>query len=102
MRLAPAAEDTMSNGAAATAAAAVAQAIKASGVIVRMEPDEFLNLLSKHRDALVVHAVGGVFSTNYQYLFGCKGLAFYTKSSDALPLPTGVEVVAARSIWIPS
>ncbi len=91
----------MSDGATA-AAAAIAQAIKASGVIVRMEPDEFLNLLSRHRDVLVVQATGGVFSTNYQYLFSYKGLAFYTKSSDPLPMPAGTEVVVARSIWIPS
>jgi hypothetical protein len=90
----------VTNGAAA-AAAAVAQAIKASGAIVRVEPDEFMKLVAKQRDPLVVCAVGGLLSTNYQYLFSYKGLAFYTKSPDALPLPTGAEIVTARSIWIP-
>jgi len=93
----------VSNGAAAgaAAAAAIAQAIKASGAIVRVEPDEFMKLVARMRDPLVVNAVGGFLSTKYQYLFSYKGLAFYTKSPDPLPLPTSAEVVTARSIWIP-
>ncbi len=92
----------MSEGAAAAAAAAaVAQAIKASGVLVRLEPEEFMRLLRRERDPLVVCAAGGLLSTNYQYLFSHKGLAFFTKSPDPLPLPGDAEVVAARSIWIP-
>ncbi len=88
-------------GAAAAAAAAVAQAIKASGVLVRVEPEQFTGLVNRQRDPLVVCATGGLLSTNYQYLFSYKGLAFYTKSPDPLPLPTGAEVVTAKSIWIP-
>ncbi len=88
-------------GGAAAAAAAVAQAIKASGVIVRVEPDDFLGILRRQPGALVVHATGGFFSTNYQYLTSYKGLAFFTKSPDPLDLPSGTEMVQARSIWIP-
>jgi hypothetical protein len=87
--------------AAAAAAAAVAQAVKASGVLVRLEPEEFMHIVTRQRDPLVVCATGGLLSTNYQYLVGYKGLAFYTKSSDPLPLPTGAEMVTAKSIWIP-
>jgi hypothetical protein len=91
----------MSAGAAGAAAAAIAQAIKASGVIVRVEPDDFLGILHRQQGALVVHATGGIFSTNYQYLMSYKGLAFFTKSSEPLNLPSGTELVQARSIWIP-
>jgi hypothetical protein len=95
-------ELTMSAGAgAAAAAAAIAQAIKASGVLVSITPADFQNLLQRQRDPLVVHAVGGFFSTNYQYLMGYKGLAFYTKSSEPLVLPAGTELIQAKSIWIP-
>ncbi len=87
--------------AAAAAAAAVAQAIKASGVLVRMDPDEFVKLLAQQEEPLVVCAVGGFLSTNYQYLVGYKGLAFYTKSAEQLSLPPRAQTVAARSIWIP-
>lgn len=88
-------------GAAAAAAAAVAQAVKASGVIVSMEPEEFLRLLDRIEEPLVVAATGGFISKNYQYLVGFKGLAFFTKSSEKLPLPPAAEIVAADKIWIP-
>ena len=88
-------------GAAAAAAAATAQAIRASGVIVRVEPASFLALVARQPEALVVHATSGFFSTSYQYLMSYKGLAFYTKSSAELLLPAKTELVRAESIWIP-
>jgi hypothetical protein len=94
----------MSGGAAgvAAAAAAIGQAIKASGVIVSVEPDEFLRILQRQQGPLVVHATGGFFSTNYQYLTSYKGLAFFTKATAPLHLPPGTELVQAKSIWIPN
>jgi hypothetical protein len=83
------------------AAAAIAQAIKASGVIVRLNPDEFRKVMVRVPDPLVVIAQGGVFSTKYQYLTSYKGLAFFTKTNTPLDLPAGAEVVAADRIWIP-
>src|SRR5215813_1334409 len=87
--------------AAAGAAAAVANAVKASGVIVRVEPADFVGILKRQPGALVVHATGGFFSTNYQYLTSYKGLAFFTKSSASLDLPAGTELIQARSMWAP-
>jgi hypothetical protein len=92
----------MSAGAgAAAAAAAIAQAIKASGVIVQVAAEDFLLIVGRQQGPLVVHAVGGFFSTNYQYLTSYKGLAFFTKSPEPLALPSGCEVVQAKKIWIP-
>lgn len=92
----------MSGGAAAGAAAAAAmQALKASGVIIRLTPEDFLNILQRQPVPLVVRALGGVFSTNYQYLTSYKGLAFFTKSPAELSLPASAEVIQARSIWVP-
>ncbi len=85
----------------AAAAAAVAAAIKASGSIVRVEPDEFRKLLNHNMDGLVVHAVGGLFSNRHQYLMGYKGLAFFTSSKEPIPVPRTCEIVEARKIWIP-
>ena len=93
-------EGIMAGGAAA-AAAAIAQAIKASGVIVRLKPEEFQNVLLRAPEPLVVIAQSGFFSTSYQYLTSYKGLAFYTKSNTAMELPVGAEVVTADRIWIP-
>ena len=90
-----------SGAGAAAAAAAIAQAIKAFGVIVRVEPDDFLALLYRTEQSLVVRATGGFFSTNTQYLTSYKGLAFFTKSATPVDLPPDIEVVESKKIWIP-
>jgi len=87
--------------AAAAHYAAMVQAVKASGAIVKVEPDAFMTILSKSDTPLVVMATGGVFRTNYRYLSAYKGLIFFTQSS--APLQMGkVELVSAKNIWIPS
>jgi hypothetical protein len=84
------------------AAAAIAQAIKASGAIVRMEPNDFLQISYRANDPLIVMSIGKIFGkTSYKYIMSYKGLAFYTKSSSQLALGSGAEVVNAKSIWIP-
>ena len=88
-------------GAGAAAAAAIAQAIRASGVLVRVESHDFLRILERQEGPLVVHATGGFFSTNYQYLMSYKGLAFFTKSDTPINLPGDTELVQAQKIWIP-
>lgn len=88
-------------GAAAAAAAAIAEATKASGVIVKLEPVEFMKVLSRVAEPMVVIARGGLFTENFQYLVSYKGLAFFTKSEDMLELPAGAETVTAEKIWIP-
>jgi hypothetical protein len=86
---------------AGAAGAAAIMAIKASGVIVIVDPEEFVGILKRQPGPLVVHATGGLFSTNYRYLTSYKGLAFYTKAGAPLDLPPGTELVQARSIWVP-
>jgi hypothetical protein len=88
--------------AVAARAAAITRAIKASGAIVSMEPDDFLSIVSKGDKPLVVMATGGFVKKNYQYLTSYKGLAFFTKSTVPLSLPGDIELVAADKIWIPS
>ncbi len=88
-------------GAGAAAAVAIANAIKASGAIVRVDPSNFQSILEKAENPLVVCAQGGLFSKTYRYLMSYKGLFFFTKSATSLPLPSSVEVVQAGKIWIP-
>ncbi len=90
-------------GAAAVAAAtAIAQAIKASGAIVQVEPDNFMAILSKAEKPAVVVAISGFRKKKYQYLAGYKGLVFYTKSNVPLHLTSETELIVAKKIWIPS
>lgn len=83
------------------AAAAIAQAVKASGAIVRLEPDEFEKILARAERPVVVTAESRFLRTTYKYLTSYKGLAFFTKARYPLAL-TGCELVAARGIWVPA
>ena len=93
----------MNSDAAAAGAAttAIARAAKASGVIVRVGGQDFLSIVERAESPLVVYSKGGFLSRNYQYLTSYKGLAFYTKSGQPLPLPAKAELVNADRIWIP-
>jgi hypothetical protein len=86
---------------AAVAAQAIAQAIKASGAIINLDPDNFSIIASKARNPLVVVSYGGFLNKTYQYLLSYKGIFFFTKSPVQLSLPSDVEIVYAKSIWIP-
>lgn len=88
-------------GGGAAAAAARVQAVRANGVIVRLAPEPFRDLLKHARELLVVHAPGGFFSPNHRYLTSYKGLAFTTDTTDEIDLPPGTEIVEAKKIWIP-
>jgi hypothetical protein len=81
--------------------AAIANAIKATGVVVRLEPGEWLSILKRTENPLVVVAQGGMFKTKYQYLTSYRGLAFFTKSPTALVLPGRTDVITAKSMSIP-
>ncbi len=92
----------MSNGAAAAAAhAAMINAIRSFGVIVTLEPDEFMGLLERQEDPLVVTSTGGIFAAEYRYLVSYKGLTFFTKSSYPLQLPSGTGLVRAGKLILP-
>jgi len=91
----------MAVGATAAAAAVIANAIKASGVVVQVSPADFHAILRKIEKPLVIFAQGGFFSKNYQYLVSYKGFAFFTKAAEPMILLSEVETVAAKRIWIP-
>ena len=90
----------MAHGGAA--AAAIANAIKASGSIVRVEPNTFADILRRVDTPMLVYAQGGFLSGKHHYLTSYKGLTFYAKSAEQIDLPRGVEVIVAQKIWMPS
>ena len=85
----------------AVVAQMIAEASRASGTIVRVEPEVFAQLVARAEAPLVVYSEGGLISTNHQYLTSYKGLAFYTKADDPISLPATAEVIVADKIWIP-
>ncbi len=90
----------MTNG--AVAAAAIANAIKASGVVVRVEPRDFQAIIQRMQKPLIVMVKPGFLAPSYRYLTSYKGLAFYAKSGEPLNLPGDAEIINSRSINIPS
>ncbi|HZO19045.1 MAG TPA: hypothetical protein VFB46_08670 [Gemmatimonadaceae bacterium] len=76
-------------------------ALKASGVIVRLDVGEWLKILERTERPLVVIGRGGVFKKHNQYLTSYRGLAFFTTSPDTIVLPPRCEVVRATKISIP-
>lgn len=91
----------MSAAATAAMAAAIANAVKASGLVVKVEAVDFLAILDRMDEPLVVVGQGGYFTKHAQYLTSYKGLGFYTKSDSALILPSRAEVISAKSISFP-
>ena len=92
----------MNAAGAAAHQAALANAIKASGVVVRVDAGDFLRILKKAEDVpLVVISRGGVFKKHHAYLTSYKGLAFYATSEHPLVLPPRVEMIQAKKISIP-
>ena len=85
----------------ATAALLAAQAIKAFGTVVTVEPGEFQRILDRNPEGLVVHAEGRLFSPKHKYLTSYQGLAFYTASREPISLPHRCQVVEAKSLSIP-
>jgi hypothetical protein len=88
-------------GGGAAAAAMIAQATKASGVIVRVETADFMRFVNENAEPLVVHAQGGFFSIKHLYLTSYRGLAFLTKTIAPLSFPGHCQIVEAQKIWIP-
>jgi ABC-type transport system substrate-binding protein len=88
-------------GGTAAMMAAIANAIKASGVVVNVTPEDFAAILRRIERPLIVSSEGGFFSTSYKYLTSYKGLAFYTKARVPLVLPSDAEIVRAKGISIP-
>ena len=94
----------MSGAAGASTAAIVAtiaNAIKACGTLVRVEPQEFLKIVIKQDQPLIVRTSPGLFSNSTKYLTSYKGLAFHCKSQTELNLPHKAELINAKKFSIP-
>lgn len=92
----------MSGAAAAAAAHAINEAIKASGAIVKIDSGEFSRLISRMDHGLVIEKVGGGFlSSGYKYSTSYKGFVFYCKSKEQITIPARLEKIGARNIWVP-
>lgn len=95
----------MTNAVATTGAqqhAAMVNAIRAMGAIVKVKPVEFQKIVYEAEKPAIVTSVFKFFGTSYQYLTSFKGLIFFAKSPVPLELPSDAFIIAADKIWIPS
>jgi hypothetical protein len=88
--------------AAAAGAAVIAEAIRAAGTIVRLEPEGLRQIMRRQETPLVVVSASRFLWTTYHYLTSYRGLAFYAKAREPIALPPRCEVIEAKQIWIPS
>jgi hypothetical protein len=88
-------------GAAAAAQHAIANAIKAFGVVVTVANKDFMTILERTEKPLVVMSGKSFWSPNYKYVSSYKGLAFYTKSNELFRLPGDGELVMSEKIRLP-
>lgn len=68
------------------------------GTGVRVQCEDFLSILSKHPDPLVIVTVEGYFTKLYKYATAYKGFVFFTESLDKLEFTSNIEIINAISI----
>jgi hypothetical protein len=83
------------------AAAAIANAIKASGVIVKLKEEDFIKVISRAENPVVVVSRGGFMKKDFDYLLAYKGFVFFARTKEEINLPGTAEIIATQQIWIP-
>jgi hypothetical protein len=81
--------------------ATVLSGLRATGPVVRVEPQVFAALVARSPTCLVVAATGRRMRAN-QYLTSYRGLQFTTSSRTELDLPRSVEVIRVKSLNLPA
>jgi hypothetical protein len=70
---------------------------RATGVRVKLE--DFLAILSKVEEPLVIITSVGLFTKIYKYVTAYKGFIFFTESLDKLEFNTKTEIIYAQNFW---
>jgi hypothetical protein len=94
----------MSAAAGAAAAVAAMNAMNASGGMVRVAPGDFVAVVERTESPLVVYCYHKNWLTGkemFQYITSYKGLSFVTMAFSELNLPKGVELLKAKSMYLP-
>jgi hypothetical protein len=68
------------------------------GTGVRLKCEDFLNIIAKNPEPLVIVTVEGFFTKIYKYATAYKGFIFFTESLDRFEFDSNVEVIQAQSI----
>jgi len=80
---------------------AMLNATKAMGPFVEIESNDFLEIVNRQKEPLVVHASKGMFSKKQQYLSPFRGIYLYCESTTPLEITSGASIISAKKLWIP-
>ncbi|MEM7579306.1 MAG: hypothetical protein ACFB02_06925 [Mastigocoleus sp.] len=75
-----------------------AQVFTDNGTGVRVKCDDFMSILSRSEDPLVVFTAEGLFTKIYKYVTAYKGFIFFTESLDKLHFDSKIEIIHALSL----
>lgn len=68
------------------------------GTGVRVKSEDFMTIVSKSEEPLVVEAAEGFFTKIYKYATAYKGFVFFTESLNRLQFTAQTEIIQAKSI----
>jgi hypothetical protein len=79
----------------------LAQAVKATAGLLRVDAADFQSIVDRVENPIVVIAQGRFFSRSTRYLTSYRGFILYTQSREPLHIPARAEVLTASSLWLP-
>lgn len=79
----------------------IQQALKMNGVFVQLTIEDFKKLISKNEGLVIVVSKTGLFTTRYLHVMSYKGLVFYCKCKEPLPISSKNETIYSNSISLP-
>ncbi len=68
------------------------------GTGVRIKSEDFMTIVSKSEEPLVVETAEGFFTKIYKYATAYKGFVFFTESLNRLHFNAHTEIIQAQSI----
>jgi hypothetical protein len=68
------------------------------GTGVRLKCEDFLNIIAKNPEPLVIVTVEGFFTKIYKYATAYRGFIFFTESLDRLEFASNIELIQAQGI----
>lgn len=77
------------------------QAQKMNGAFIRIDVQDFQNILQKAEGLLVVESKRGIFANTFLYLTSYKGFICYCKTKEQLAVPNSHEKIYATYVSLP-
>ncbi|MEM7554368.1 MAG: hypothetical protein AAF378_09755 [Cyanobacteria bacterium P01_A01_bin.84] len=68
------------------------------GTGVRVKCEDFMSILSKSEEPLVIFTAEGLFTKIYKYVTAYKGFVFFTESLNKLHFDSKIEIIHALSL----